>query len=126
MKQSIYKFEGTVVNGKKLGRKLGFPTANLKINGNINLSYGVYVGSIYISNQNIMLKSVVNVGIHPSFPEGAATIEAYILDKNIDLYGENIIIYFYEKIRNEIKFDNVSDLSKQISMDVEYTRNFFK
>lgn len=123
--ETIYTITGKVIKGKKIGRQLGFPTANLALDNDIPLSYGVYITSISIDSTGEKLKSVVNVGVHPCFPDGPATIEAYILDQDIDLYGKDITIYFHKKLREEAVFEEKKDLIAQIKKDVEDTRQYF-
>ena len=125
MKDTIYSYSGKVSSGKKLGRKLGFPTANLLLEEQIPISFGVYIASLYVKEKDLTYQSVVNIGVHPSFPDGPATIEAYILDKDIDLYDDEITIYFHKKIRNEIKFADKKDLIAQIQKDVATAKKFF-
>lgn len=69
--------------------------------------------------------SAVNIGTHPSFPEGLPTIEAYVLDHDIDLYGKHIRILFYKKIRDEIHFLKKEDLISQIDTDIVEIRSYF-
>lgn len=125
MKDAIYSYSGKVSSGKKLGRKLGFPTANLLLEEQIPISFGVYIASLYVKENDIAYPSVVNIGVHPSFPDGPSTIEAYILDKDIDLYDDEITIYFHKKIRNEIEFADKKDLIAQIQKDVATAKKFF-
>ena len=125
MKDAIYSYSGKVSSGKKLGRKLGFPTANLLLEEQIPISFGVYIASLYVKGKDLIYHSVANIGVHPSFPDGPATIEAYILDKDIDLYDDEITIYFHKKIRDEIKFNDKKDLIAQIQKDVATAKKFF-
>ncbi|NMD37308.1 MAG: hypothetical protein GYA87_01345 [Christensenellaceae bacterium] len=122
----ICKISGVVLQGKKIGRKLGFPTANIPYQNRKNLTDGVYIASIVIEdNQKKEYPATVNIGVHPTFPEGKPSIEAYILDKNIDLYNKNITILFHSKIRDEFKFNNKEELIKRINKDVGLTKEWF-
>lgn len=109
-----FSIEGKVVEGKKLGRKIGFPTANIIPQDGIVLpKYGVYktmVGS---------KKSITNVGVNPTVNDGSTRIETHIIDYDGEIYGDKIEVNFLEFVRPEIKFANVEDLKKQIEKDFE-------
>ncbi len=112
---SIY---GTVKGGQKLGRRLGYPTANITPNENYKLipSIGVYACVI-----NVMGKSyggMLNIGVRPTVTElKKLTIEVHILDFNQDIYSEEIEVIFIKKIRDEKKFDGVESLILQLNAD---------
>lgn len=125
MKEVLYIAEGTVIGGKRLGRKLGFPTANLPYPANCPLENGVYVASLVLVDCQESYPSAVNIGVHPSFPEGAPTIEAFVLDAELDLYNKPIQIIFHKKIRNELVFEKKEELISQIEADITFTRNYF-
>lgn len=119
-----YISRGSVVKGDQRGRTLGFPTANIKPSGNVLLpACGVYYIEIQISNSTLSPKfpAVLNIGYRPTFSNNdIATIEAFILDFDKNIYGEKIILTFKEKIRNEIKFNSPEELIKQIKKDVSF------
>ena len=110
--------EGMVMDGEKRGRKLGFPTANLKMEDSIVLPReGVYAARIYLSG--IKYFGVVNVGKKPTFGGGREkSVEVHIIDFQKDIYGDNIEIQFLGRIRSEIKFENPSQLINQIQVDI--------
>jgi len=113
-----YSVSGKIAHGLKNGRDMGFPTANIQSKKNVLLPDGVYLARVYVNDG--IYKSVVNIGKNPTFDAEKRTVEAYIIDYNSDIYGENIKVEFLEKIRDEIKFSNVDDLVLQISKDVAY------
>ena len=117
-----YMVNGTVVEGKKIGRDLGFPTANLKLDIKILLPLeGVYKVSVKIENS--IFSGVVNIGRNPTIDnDDKIKVECHILDFNQDIYGKEIIVEFIARIREEKKFKNASELIAQIKKDVEYCR----
>ena len=118
-----YIINGKVVKGMQLGRKLGFPTANLACNNNDKIlpKNGVYYTLTKIKEKEYV--SITNIGIKPSVQKSnSISIETYILDFNQSIYGRNISIKFIDRIRDEIKFNNISDLINQITLDVSHVR----
>lgn len=116
-----YSIEGTVVHGRGLGSKIGFPTANIDISKNIKLpGSGVYLTKSSIDNE--LFDSITNIGSNP-------TINDYLTDRiscethvigysSLNLYGKEIVIQFKRKIRNEQKFDSLDQLRKAIENDI--------
>ena len=118
---------GKVCKGKELGKKLGFPTANLEIFSANKLlpKNGVYFCSIEIETENYCNQKffgVANIGIQPTitknFDNQISTLEVHILDFSDDIYGKNIKVSFINFIRNEFKFDNIDKLIEQINKDI--------
>lgn len=119
-----YDIRGTVVHGKHMGRKLGFPTVNLKTTYEMSvLKPGVYITETVIGNQ--IYPSVTNVGFNPTFDQKDFNIETYILNFDADLYGEELDILFIRFIRPEIKFNSLEALIEKIESDVSITRDYF-
>lgn len=115
---------GQVVHGKKRGRLLGFPTANLAVSHNMTLIRpGVYITRTWIGKAHY--KSVSNVGYNPTFSQAEFTLETYILDYHDDLYHHYITVEFLHRLRDEIRFDSHEALMEQIARDVEDTRQYF-
>ena len=114
----MYSIPGKVVVGRKVGRSLGFPTANIiPREGFAMPKFGVYATETLINGK--MYRSVTNVGDNPTFYRNAGvTIETYIIDYNNKLYGEHIEVFFAEKIRDEMRFDSPEALSLQLKRDV--------
>lgn len=129
-----YALTGTVVEGKKLGRQLGFPTANLHIAEDYKLvpANGVYAVQVQIHenpNDNLskpLLKGALNIGTRPTFDNGNRSIELFILDFDQNLYGKTITIHFIERLRDELKFHDKESLIVQMHADVEKVRVLLK
>ncbi len=120
-----YRLTGTVVEGKRLGRTLGFPTANLQVDQYKFLPKGgVYVANARLADGRI-LRSVLNIGIQPSTPGSHhMAIEAYLLDFNEDIYGQHLVLDLMAYLRPEQKFASLEDLVRQIGMDADTARNY--
>jgi len=116
-----YFFSGTVIDGEKRGRAIGFPTANLKINDIEKLipAHGVYAVDVKIESSNIQYKGMMNMGTKPTFDGQEKSIEVNIFDFNEMIYGKKLTVYFKFKIRDEIKFDSVDALVRQLNEDRE-------
>jgi riboflavin kinase/FMN adenylyltransferase len=114
---------GKVVEGKKNGRKLGFPTANIKPSKNKLLPpNGVYLSSIYVNN--IKYNSITNVGTNPTLNGEEKVVETHILDFNEDIYGQEVVVELIKFIRNEKKFNSLDELKEAISENVEYLKKY--
>lgn len=114
-----YIIKGKVVHGKKLGRTIGFPTANLDYSKEALIPRkGVYYTNVQW--QGKIYKGITSVGNNPTVNGDKLTIETYILDFNNDLYGHNIKVYFIKKIRDEKKFNSIDDLVIQLKKDKYY------
>jgi riboflavin kinase / FMN adenylyltransferase len=117
-----YTLSGEVIHGKKLGRTIGFPTANLKCNENFILpKVGVYYTNIKVNNN--IHKGITSVGNNPTVEGKALTIETYILEFNQNIYGEKIDISFIKKIRDIKKFNSVAELKNQLEKDESFAKN---
>lgn len=113
-----YSLTGKVVHGQKLGRKIGFPTANILIDNNDKLipAAGVYAVNIKIDGE--MFSGMLNMGMRPTVScNGDFSIEVNIFDFNRDIYDKNIKVSFICRIRGERKFDGVEELKTQLSKD---------
>lgn len=116
---------GVVMHGKKLGRKLGVPTANLSIPAGIVVpKFGVYVCRAIIDGCSF--PAVANVGIRPTVSGSGITVEPWILDFTGDLYGKEITLEFYDFLREETKFPDLTALQAQIHADAAQTRLYFQ
>jgi riboflavin kinase / FMN adenylyltransferase len=113
-----FLFEGEVVHGDKRGRDLGMPTANIVPDDSLAVpGHGVYAGWAHGH------PAAINVGIRPTFQTGRGLlIEAYLLDFEGDLYGENLRIAFLERLRGEKRFESVEALVEQMRRDVDQAR----
>jgi riboflavin kinase/FMN adenylyltransferase len=113
-----YALTGPVVTGDQLGRQLGFPTANLNVAGLVLPPNGVYAARTKAGGQSH--RSVLNIGYRPTLqnPNPSLRVEVHLLDFNGDLYGQELEVFFAEKLRDERKFNSVEELKKQIEQDV--------
>jgi riboflavin kinase / FMN adenylyltransferase len=120
-------FEGVVIDGDKLGRKLGYPTANLKITDEekIHLGDGIYAVNVEFPfsgltselKKNKKLKGMMSIGFRPTVDGKKRVVEVNIFDFDKDIYGETVRVYARKYLRPEIKFSNLDDLIKQIGQD---------
>lgn len=114
-----YSIFGTVTGGKKLGRKLGYPTANIKPNEHYKLIPGKGVYACLVNVIGKQYGGMLNVGVRPTVNsnEFELTIEVHILDFNQDIYSEEVTVSFIEKVREEQKFDGLEALVQQLKND---------
>jgi len=114
-----YTFRGTVERGKGLGKKIGWPTANLKIDGRKFLpSLGVYAAWAAILNKKERFPAVMNLGPQPTIdPSSSSAVEVHLLDQEVNLLGNELIIEPVQRIRSQKKFESIEELIKQISLD---------
>jgi riboflavin kinase/FMN adenylyltransferase len=120
-----YTWSGNVKNGYKVGRSLGFPTANLEaldIN-KIIPDTGVYLVYAHIGNKK--MKGLLNIGYRPTFNRETKSVELHIIDFNQDIYDIDIKLEFVKYLRNEKLFDNVEALKKQLNKDLIEAVDFF-
>lgn len=116
-----FTVSNTVIDGDKRGRDLGFPTANIRPpQRKVVPGTGVY--SCFASVRGIRHDAAVNVGFRPTFGGDELLIEAYILDFEEDIYGEDLSLEFVEFTRPEVKFSGVDDLASRITEDVAESR----
>lgn len=113
---------GGVVHGKKLGRTLGFPTANFKFRNKVYPNFGVYGVYIQIEGDKKIYHGVMNIGRNPTVESGTLNIETHIFDFDKDIYGKVILVEVLEKISDEIKLNSINELIEKISNDVESWR----
>jgi len=117
-----YRVSGTVVRGKRLGRALGFPTANLAPPPDKALPpYGVYAAWALAEGETY--PAVLNIGAHPTAPEGGPTVEVHLLDAAPDLYGKRLTASLEAWLRPERKFESLAALGAQIARDAERARD---
>ena len=121
-----YFLTGTVIKGKQLGRTIGFPTANLKIEEDYKLipSKGVYIVSSEINNQIVF--GMMNIGNNPTVGNETLSVEIHYLNFEGDLYDQKITVAIYQRIRNEEKFDSLSLLKEQIEKDKLQTLSYIE
>jgi len=111
----FHEIEGRVVKGEQMGRKLGFPTANIHYLNTIIPDNGIYAGWVKFNNKTYM--SAISTGYRPQFNGKKRFLEAYILNFSGDIYGTRIKVSLVEKIRKEKVFSDIDELKKQMSLD---------
>ena len=121
----FFSIEDVVIKGKQLGRKFGFPTANIKFNSYFCIPQnGVYATLTEFEGNKLI--SMTNIGYNPTFKNKYISIETHILDFNKDIYGKRIKINFIKKLRNEVLFSDVHSLSDQLREDRNNTYEIVK
>jgi riboflavin kinase/FMN adenylyltransferase len=122
-----YCLQGVVVEGNKLGREIGFPTANMQFYEPLKQlpADGVYAVKVKAEGKEYL--GVMNVGLRPTI-KGAASrvVETHMLDFNDDIYGQPIEVRMVHRIRDEQKFDTIEELKKQIALDISDSHYYFK
>jgi len=116
-----YTLNGTVVEGDKVGREIGFPTANIKVDEWYKLvpANGVYAVKVRVNQQEF--KGMLNIGNRPTLNGKEQTIEVNIFNFSENIYNKAIQVQFYERIRSEQKFEEILELKKQLTIDKEKT-----
>ena len=107
--------DGTVVTGRKRGREIGFPTANLQTDNELVPPHGVYATTTTVDG--VVHAGITNVGVRPTFGEKELTIETHLLNYSADLYGRPVRLGFVQRIRDERHFPDVDALREQIAAD---------
>jgi riboflavin kinase/FMN adenylyltransferase len=111
-----FSIGGTVVHGHHRGKTLGFPTANLQSENELIPKCGVYAVKVKLDGE--LYDGACNIGPNPTFDDEAISIEVFIFGFDGDLYGQNIRLFFIERIRDERKFPDAGALQRQIEEDV--------
>ncbi len=121
-----YRMTGTVVHGNEIGKRIGFPTANLSVAAEKLIPQeGVYQAKVEsIDKEKSLYNAVVNIGNNPTIGNTHQTIEVHIpaLEPNADLYGKTVRLSFLKRLRNEQHFDTLEELQAQIRKDIEAIR----
>ena len=117
-----YSISGTVGEGQRRGRELGFPTANLDVDSDLIIpGDGIYATWAHLESGSYMAAS--SIGLRPTFDDGEnRTIEAFLLDFSEDIYGQTLRLEFVQRLRGEEKYDTIEALMEQIEKDVQDTR----
>lgn len=122
-----YSLQGSVVEGNKIGRGIGFPTANIVSGDHFKLipAEGVYAVSILCDGE--IFHGMLNIGFRPTLEMNAdhRTIEVFIFNFDRDIYQKELTVYFYRRIRSEQKFESIEELKKQLITDRENIQKFF-
>ena len=115
-----WSVDGKVIKGQRRGRKIGFPTCNLKLNDYVVPKLGVY--AVKVKSKNFNKNGIANIGYRPTFNGKNLLLETNIFGINENLYNKVISINFKKFIRSEIKFKNLKDLKKQIKLDIKQAK----
>jgi len=119
-----YTMMGKVVHGDKVGRELGFPTANIFLHRSVSPLQGIYVVRMHgLSNKG--LPGVANVGMRPTVNGTRMLLEVYLLNFNENIYGKRVCVEFCKKLRDEERYPTLDLLKIQIAKDVEAAKDFF-
>jgi riboflavin kinase/FMN adenylyltransferase len=119
----VYAIDGVVVEGRRRGRELGFPTANLETENELVPPHGVYATIVTIDG--VQHGGVTNIGTRPTFGESGSTIETHILADVGDLYDRPIRVAFVQRLRDERRFEDVDALRTQIDADRQRAERLF-
>ncbi|VAW94496.1 FMN adenylyltransferase / Riboflavin kinase [hydrothermal vent metagenome] len=119
-----YRMSGRVAHGDKLGRELGFPTANIFLHRKVTPMEGIFAVEVFgIDGEPI--SGVASIGKRPTVNGSKILLEVYMFDFDQNIYGKHLQVSFLHKFRDQIRFDNLDDLTTQIKKDVEQTKQFF-
>lgn len=119
-----YAICGRVAHGNKLGRTIGFPTANLMLNRLVTAIQGVY--AVKVKTSAGIFNGIANVGNRPTINGTKPLLEVHLFDFDNSIYGQAIEVRFLKKVRSEIKFASFDELKLQIEKDVQAVRLFFQ
>lgn len=121
-----YSLSGKVVDGKKLGKTIGFPTANILVADKYKLIPADGVYAVKINCRNNFYNGMLNIGNNPTLEGKGRSIEVNIFSFDEDIYGEELTIYFVKRLRSELKFGNLEELKTQLALDKENTLKLFE
>lgn len=116
-----YQLTGTVVRGEQIGRSMGFPTANLRIDDNSKIvpRNGVYAVWVRMEGSLTMMQAMLNIGNRPTFGDNGKTIEVNIFHTQDNLYGKKLSVFFHSHLRDEMTFPSKAELRQQLEKDKE-------
>ncbi len=114
--QKYYSISGIIVDGNKIGRTIGFPTANILPDQNVQIPLiGVY--AVYVRIMDQLHKGMLNIGVRPTFNLSEITLEVHLFDFDQLVYNQQISVYFVARVRDEIKFESKELLIQQLQSD---------
>ena len=119
-----YRFQGPVVKGRGLGRGLGWPTANLRVDGRKFLpGLGVYAAWAWLDGTGVRMPAVMNLGPQPTVdPNAPSAVEVHLLDRSLELVGRQLHVEPVSRLRGQVKFSGLEALSEQIGRDADAAR----
>ena len=118
-----YYIDGEVVEGRRRGREIGFPTANLQTDNELVPPDGVYATTMAVDG--VVHAGLTNIGMRPTFGETVRTIETHLLKFDGDLYGKRVRLAFVQRLRDERRFEDVDALRAQIEADRRRAERLF-
>jgi riboflavin kinase/FMN adenylyltransferase len=121
-----YSIHGKVVEGDKIGRTMNFPTANIEVIFKHKLIPGEGIFAVKVKIKDTTYHGMLNIGYRPTFGGTQKRMEVNIFDFDETIYGEEIVVNFYKKIRSEIKFQNIGALKSQLELDREQARRILQ
>jgi riboflavin kinase/FMN adenylyltransferase len=116
-----YSLSGKVVAGKQLGRTIGYPTANLFVEDKYKLIPADGIYAVHVEQNGAMYSGMLSIGNNPTVEGKGRSIEVNIFDFDKDIYGQQATVYFIERLRDEVKFNNLEELKIQLAKDKEDT-----
>jgi len=121
-----FSLRGKVVQGNKVGRTLGYPTANLRTDDITTVlpAQGVYIA--HVKHNGSWYQAMVNIGIRPTLDMDNVTIEAHLFGFNKDIYGQEIQITFLDRIRDEMRFNSLAELKVQLDKDAKLSKRLLQ
>lgn len=120
-----YRMSGRVAHGAKRGRTIGIPTANVYLHRKATPVKGVYVAEVFGLDQE-PLHAVANVGTRPTVDGTRGILEVHLLDFDQQIYGRYVHVNFLHKLRDEKRFDSLDELKRNIHLDIDHAREFFR
>ena len=121
-----HEMDGVIARGDRMGRKIGYPTINLRPENELSPADGVYFSRVHFKSFGREFDCVTNIGRRPTVYENyETTIESFVLDFSSDVYGEKVRIFFHDRVRDEMTFPSMMALTEQIGRDIEATRAYF-
>ena len=117
-----WSIQGKVQKGKQLGKKIGFPTANIDIKDYVLACPGVYVVRVKMRNKSKVIKGIANLGYRPTFSGKKILLEVHLFNFSRNIYNKDLTVEFLKFIRKEKKFKNINQLRKQIKIDLKIAK----
>jgi riboflavin kinase/FMN adenylyltransferase len=124
-----YRISGRVVDGNKLGKKIGFPTANIQLKHNRPPLKGIFVVEVCWQKDAFhseQIRGVASLGVRPTILDhGQSVLEVHLFDFNEEIYGQHLRVDFLHKLRDEEKYPDLQTLARQIEQDIAHAKNYF-
>ena len=117
-----WSIEGTVQEGRKMGKKIGFPTCNIELGNYLIAKLGVYAVKVYLEKGRKVLKGIANLGYRPTFNQKKILLEVNLFNFKENLYNKKLTVEFIKFIRREKKFKGINQLRKQIKLDMRVAK----